>query len=296
MSDAAAAAAGSGTGAGRPGMHAAGGLAPASLVPESGWHVLHLFYRIDRVQLARFDENARVDGRNQLRAILEAARPGAIEQRQCFVVPGHKADFGLVLAGPDIEAIRGVQTAIAASALGPALEAVDSFYSITEVSEYVPDAEEYGRILRERERMDPQSAAYQARVTQYASRLEGMNRQRMYPEFPDWPCLCFYPMNKWRLPDANWYTLPFAERNELMAQHGKSGMQFAGRVTQVITASTGLDDWEWGVTLWARNPAYLKEIVYTMRFDEASARYAEFGKFYVGFIVPPARLVQDLRL
>src|SRR5918997_1888549 len=90
-----------------------------------------------------------------------------------------------------------------------------------------------------------------------------MNQQRLYPEFPDWPCLCFYPMSKTRQPDQNWYLLPFEERSELMSQHGRSGMKFAGRVTQLITASTGLDDWEWGVTLWARNPSYLKDIVYT---------------------------------
>ena len=129
-----------------------------------------------------------------------------------------------------------------------------SFYSITEVSEYVPDAEEYGRILREREGVDPESSIYKTKVAAYAERLGPMNRQRLYPDFPDWPCLCFYPMSKMRSGDQNWYLLPFEARSELMCQHGRSGMKFAGKVTQVITASTGLDDWEWGVTLWARNP------------------------------------------
>ena len=105
-----------------------------------------------------------------------------------------------------------------------------------------------------------------------------MNKQRLYPEFPDWPCLCFYPMSKMRTADQNWYLLPFETRSELMSQHGRSGMKFAGRVSQVITASTGLDDWEWGVTLWARNPSYLKDIVYTMRFDESSAQVRPFRR------------------
>ena len=182
------------------------------------------------------------------------------------------------------------------STLGPALLPVYSFYSITEVSEYVPDAEEYGRILRERESVDPESSLYKAKVAAYAERLVTMNRQRLQPDFPDWPCLCFYPMSKMRSGDQNWYLLPFEARSELMAQHGRSGMKFAGKVSQVITASTGLDNWEWGVTLWARNPLYLKDIVYTMRFDESSARYALFGDFYFGYILPPDELFEVVRL
>jgi chlorite dismutase len=265
-------------------------------VPESGWHALHLFYRIDRGVLASMPDELRAQGRRELAAALDRRAEGTIEQMQAFAVLGHKADFGVVLAGPDLRAVHAVQVEIEASALGPALVPAYSFCSLTEVSEYVPDAEEYARILRERERMDPESATYRARVAQYASRLGVMNRQRITPEFPDWPCLCFYPMSKSRRPGQNWYMLPFSARNELMAEHGKSGMRFAGRVSQVITASTGLDDWEWGVTLWARNPQYLKEIVYTMRFDEASARYALFGPFYFGYILPPDELVAALRI
>jgi peroxiredoxin len=200
------------------------------------------------------------------------------------------------MAGPDLKAIHKVEVAVQASALGPALVPSYSFYSITEVSEYVPDGEAYAKILREREGLDPDSDMFQAKVRSYAERLGPMNRQRLFPEFPDWPCLCFYPMSKMRTGDQNWYLLPFETRAELMSHHGRSGMKFAGRVSQVITASTGLDDWEWGVTLWARNPSYLKEIVYTMRFDESSAKYALFGDFYFGFILPPRELLETIRL
>jgi peroxiredoxin len=269
--------------------------APATLVPESGWHFLHVFYRVDRAVLARLSETERQLGRDEL--ILALTRPeGSVEQMQCFAVPGHKADFGLALAGPDLRALHGVQASIEASPLGPALVPTYSFYSITEISEYVPDVEQYGAILRHREAVDPESQVYKTKLAQYANRLGPMNRQRMYPEFPDWPCLCFYPMSKMRQAEQNWYLLPFDRRAELMAQHGKSGMKFAGRVSQVITASTGLDDWEWGVTLWARNPSYLKDIVYTMRFDESSARYALFGPFYFGFILPPSELLAAIRV
>ena len=275
---------------------AASAQVPATLVPEQGWHCLHLFYRINRAALGALSGQSRHEGRELLKRALDRSAPGAPEQLQCFAIPGHKADFGVMIAGTDLRAIHGVQTALQSSPLGSALTPSYSFYSITEVSEYVPDLEEYGRILREREGVDPESAAYKTKVAQYGQRLEPMNKQRLYPDFPDWPCLCFYPMSKMREGDQNWYMLPYEERAELMSQHGRSGMKFAGKVTQLITASTGLDNWEWGVTLWARNPAYLKDIVYSMRFDESSAKYALFGDFYFGYILSPSELLEAVRL
>jgi hydrogen peroxide-dependent heme synthase len=272
------------------------GQVPATLVPEQGWHFLHLFYRVDRACLASFSAEDRQRGRVEVSRILGRDAPGAPEQLQCFAVPGHKADFGVVGAGSDLRAVHGLQMALQSSTLGAALQPAYSFYSLTEVSEYVPSSDEYARILREREGLDPESNLFKARLASYTERLAPMNRQRLNPEFPDWPCLCFYPMSKMRIADQNWYLLPFEKRAELMAGHGRSGMKFAGRVSQVITAATGLDDWEWGVTLWARNPSYLKEIVYTMRFDESSARYALFGDFYFGYILPPDELLETIRL
>jgi hydrogen peroxide-dependent heme synthase len=270
---------------------------PATLVPEQGWHCLHLFYQVDRARLALIATEQRQQGRSDLRqAFLRANSPGAPSQLQCFAVPGHKADFGIVMAGPDLRALHDIQMAIQASTLGPALRPTYSFYSLSEVSEYVPDEEQYAKILSDREHLDPASAMFKAKVSAYSERLGPMNRQRLYPEFPSWPCLCFYPMSKMRTEGQNWYLLPFDDRADLMSQHGRSGMKFAGRVTQLITASTGLDNWEWGVTLWARNPSYLKEIVYTMRFDESSARYALFGDFYFGYILPPDDLFETIRL
>jgi hydrogen peroxide-dependent heme synthase len=268
---------------------------PATLVPESGWHFLHVFYRVDRAALRAMSETATLEGKEALVKALTLHEGSGVEQLQCFAVLGHKAEFGFLASGPDLKALHAIQTAIQASPLGPALVPTYSFYSITEVSEYVPDAERYGEILK-CEGVDPESATFKTKVAAYAQRLVPMNRQRLYPEFPDWPCLCFYPMSKMRQGDQNWYLLPFETRAELMSQHGKSGMKFAGKVTQVITASTGLDDWEWGVTLWSRNPAYLKDIVYTMRFDESSAKYALFGPFYFGYILPPAELLGTIRI
>ena len=120
---------------------------------------------------------------------------------------------------------------------------------------------------------------------------------RLYPQLPPagqagW---CFYPMSQAaRAPDANWFTLPYEERSELMHEHGTSGRKFAGRIMQLITGSAGLDDYEWGVTLFGVHPDDLKDVVYTMRFDEASAMYAEFGPFYVGFVMDVEELAASL--
>jgi chlorite dismutase len=123
-----------------------------------------------------------------------------------------------------------------------------------------------------------------------------MNRQRLTPEFPPYRATCFYPMNKKRKTGENWFTLPKEERNRLMSEHARSGMAFAGKVSQLITVGVGLDDWEWGVTLWGANPEYLKDIVYQMRFDEASARYAEFGPFLVGYVIDAFSLLKHCRV
>ncbi|HIQ22321.1 MAG TPA: heme-dependent peroxidase, partial [Planctomycetes bacterium] len=137
---------------------------------------------------------------------------------------------------------------------------------------------------------------HRKRLQRYRRRWEIMVRQRLHPDLPNWPAVCFYPMNRRRDDQANWFLLGLDQRQRLMDEHGQSGMEFAGRVTQLVTAGIGLDDWEWGVTLWARNPELLKQIVYRMRFDEASARYADFGPFYTGYLSPPDRILEHCRV
>ncbi|MBI3861358.1 MAG: heme-dependent peroxidase [Planctomycetia bacterium] len=262
---------------------------------KDGWHCLHLYYRVCPTALAQLDEKKRAAGREELLHLLDPARAGAPLRLQTSVVSGHKADLSLMILDPDPLVIDAVRQSIRNSALGAALVPTYSFVSITEVSEYVPTLEQYGERLK-LEGTDPASPAFAAKLKAYEEREVMMRKQRLFPDFPDWPVFCFYPMNKIRHPHANWYTQPFSRRMEMMTEHGKSGMKFGGRVSQLITASTGLDDWEWGVTLWAREPAFLKEIVYTMRFDEASANYAEFGPFYVSYILPPAEAVRHLKI
>ena len=205
---------------------------PATLVPEAGWHFLHLFYRVDRGGPGRaLAEAARREGREaDPRGPRPRPRRAPPSSSSASPSPATRPTSASMMAGPDLKAIHAVQIAVQASALGPALVPTYSFYSITEVSEYVPDVEEYGKILRDREGVDPESSVYKTKVAAYAERLGPMNQQRLYPEFPDWPCLCFYPMSKMRQGDQNWYLLPFEERSELMSQHGRSGMKFAGKV------------------------------------------------------------------
>ena len=165
---------------------------------------------------------------------------------------GHKADLGLMALGPDSWRLRRLQTEVAASGV----VVVESYVSLTEVSEY--------------------AAGVPAELRQ----------ARLFPQLPPEgkDAFCFYPMSKRRGEQDNWYALDFEARKELMMGHGKVGRTFHGRVTQVITGSTGLDDYEWGVTLFGVHPDDLKECVYEMRFDEASALYAEFGPFYTGMV------------
>jgi chlorite dismutase len=203
---------------------------------------------------------AEFDGQAVISAVKDAQGRGV--QVVSVSMLGHKADVAFMAVASDMRELRKFQTAIQTAGVF----ITDSYVSITELSEYA------------------------------ANVPEEMKTARLYPQLPPagknaW---CFYPMSKRRDPENNWFTLPFDKRSELMAEHGKSGRAFAGRVIQLVTASAGFDDFEWGVTLFAVNPDDLKDVVYTMRFDEASAVYAEFGAFYVGMVTPVEELVASL--
>lgn len=257
---------------------------PASLYPGEGWHCGHFFYQFNRDRLKQFSSTEKSEAFAEFIAVLNPDSHASPARLQTSAVVGHKADFSIMAMDADPFAVNGVHQRLLASRLGPALIPTYSFVSISEVSEYVPTLEQYGKRLVEEGETEG-SPAYLAKIRAYEGREAIMRKARLTPDFPQWPVTCFYPMNKKREVGENWFALPFDERNRMMAEHGRSGMAFAGRVTQLITVSVGLDDWEWGVTLWAKTPLYLKEIVYKMRFDEASARYAEFGPFYTSYIM-----------
>jgi chlorite dismutase len=275
--------------------HANRGESEVALKPADGWHCSHLFYRFDRGRLAAMSAAEIQAGREQFAATLDPESADAPARLQTSVVAGHKADFGLMLLDADPLKVDAVHQRLMAGPLGSALEPTYSFVSMTEVSEYVPTVEQYGRRLVE-DGTPADSPAFAAKVKAYESREAMMRVQRLTPDLPPWPNTCFYPMNKKRKVGENWFLLPIEDRQKLMAEHGRTGMTFGGRVTQLITVGLGYDDWEWGVTLWARRPEFLKDIVYRMRFDEASARYAEFGPFYVSYIMPPKAMLDHCRV
>ena len=276
---------------GRPGAEPA----EVSLTPQEGWHCLHAYYSFNRAMLATMPAAHRAEGAEAFVAALDGEAGPAPQRLQTSIVSGHKADFGLMIMDPDPLVIDSVHQRLLSSPLGAALVPTYSFVSVTEVSEYVPTLEQYAeRLVREGEQ--PGSDSYEAKVRAYQGREPMMRKQRLTPDLPPWPATCFYPMNKKRKVGENWFSLPFSERNRMMAEHARSGMEFAGKVTQLITVGVGYEDWEWGVTLWARNPEFLKDIVYRMRFDEASARYAEFGPFYTSYVCEPLEMLTHCRV
>ena len=199
-------------------------------------------------------------------AVTTAVKRARSEDHQvvAFSVLGHKADLGFLAVGPDLWRLRAFQTGIQAAGL----EVAGSYVSLTEVSEYAKGMP--------------------------AEMLEPRLHPRLPPE--GMRAVCFYPMSKRRAPEQNWYELPYEERERLMLGHGRTGRSFKGRVLQLVTGSTGVDDYEWGVTLFAVRPDDLKEVVYTMRFDEASARYAEFGPFFAGMVADVEDVLRSVGL
>jgi hydrogen peroxide-dependent heme synthase len=179
-----------------------------------------------------------------------------------MAVLGHKADLGFMVLGPDMWSLRRLQSHVEAAGA----HVVASYISLTEISEYAAGAP------------------------------EAMRTARLFPQLPPEGkrAFCFYPMSKRRDATHNWYALDFEARKALMMGHGAVGRTFHGRIVQVITGSTGLDDWEWGVTLFGVHPDDLKDCVYEMRFDEASSRFADFGPFYTGMVAPLDALLDML--
>lgn len=246
-----------------------------SVEPSIGWGVLHLFFAVDRAGAAEPGAGKR---------IVDAVRSLEADGHQAltFAVLGHKADVGIMALGPDLARLQAFQAELA----GGPLILVDSYVSLTELSEYTAtESQERARLADEEGLSGPE---LDAQLAVWSERMEHYQEHRIHPQLPHKKVISFYPMSKRRNPDANWYTQPFEERRRIMAGHARIGRTYAGRITQLITGSLGLDDWEWGVTLLADDPVTIKEIVYEMRFDEATARYADFGPFIIGLVGDPS--------
>jgi peroxiredoxin len=260
---------------------------PEPVIPSQGWPVLHLFFTVDHAAVTSLPAGAA----KQLVGILDELSDEL--QVHLFTGLGHKADLMVMALDEDLTKVRRVQTAIQGSDAAAALTLDWSYLSLTETSEYTTSPEQY------REEMvakGVEGADLDRRVEEFADRMAGYNDHKLHPQMPAWELGCFYPMSHRREGADNWYSLDFEERKRLMHEHGRSGRAYTGRVLQLVSGSTGLDDWEWGVTLFAHDLADIKDIVYTMRYDEASARYAEFGPFIVGVRRSAGDLVAEIGL
>jgi Uncharacterized conserved protein len=256
---------------------------PPAYPPETieGWYCLHQIFRND----ARVAKDS-FRGASKLEAALACDRKDGWSA--CVRLIGSSSNWMLLHFRPTLEAIAAVQARVALLPVSALLKLDYSFLSVTEAGLYHTTAqlareaaerggklgdEEYRRALQEKVKAELASAHVQ---------------KRLYPELPkSMPYVCFYPMNKKREAGQNWYILPLDERSRLMHAHGLTGRKYAGKIFQVITGAIGFDAWEWGVTLFASDPLEFKKLVTEMRFDEVSAKYAEFGDFYVGKVVTP---------
>jgi peroxiredoxin len=268
----------------------------APVVPAEGWHVLHLFYKVEHGQWAMFGPDERITAKTNLTELIQEIRATPDTQLLIFSMVSPKADLGFMLLTPDLHTANTFEKRLTLS-LGPdVLTAVYSYLSLTEESEYMSTDEEWAKTLETEENIAPGTPEFDTRMAEIKTRMAKYRKDKLYPLLPVWEVFCFYPMTKRRAPEQNWFALPFADRKRLMGGHARVGRQYHGKILQLITGSTGLDDAEWGVTLFAHDTYYIKEIVYKMRFDIVSTTYSDFGEFYIGLTVPLDELFRRLQL
>ncbi|HUE89947.1 MAG TPA: hydrogen peroxide-dependent heme synthase [Vicinamibacterales bacterium] len=263
-------------------------------VPETleGWSVLHLMYRIDWARLGQASPGDRRQMAGEFATALASASARAdspaspaetspAEGATALVqLLGHKGDLMVIVFRHSFDGLGRTQLAISRTNLHAYLTATSSYVSIVELGMYDMTAKIH-RQLTDRG-LVPGSADYEAAFDEAMERQRERVAGRLFTPIPPSRFVCFYPMDKRRGELHNWYTIEFGKRAEMMLEHGKVGREYAGKVTQIISGSIGFDDWEWGVDLFADDPLIFKKLIYEMRFDEASAKYAEFGPFYTG--------------
>ncbi|WLR41754.1 heme-dependent peroxidase [Bacillus carboniphilus] len=238
-----------------------------------GWYSFHDFRAINWTAWKSLTSDEREAAINEFLGLLEKWNIAEQEERgsqALYSIVGQKADFMLMILRPTLEEINEIEMAFNKSKLAEYTIPTYSYVSVVELSNYLPGDE------------NPYENPHV--------------RARLYPSLPKANHVCFYPMDKRRQGNDNWYMLPMEERKSLMRSHGMIGRQYAGKVKQVITGSVGFDDYEWGVTLFADDVLQFKKLVYEMRFDEVSARYGEFGSFFVGNILSEEKVHQFLHV
>lgn len=239
-----------------------------------GWYCLHDFRTVDWTTWKMAPEEERQAAINEFLGLAEKWNKTQNEENgshALYTIVGQKADFVMMLLRPTMEELNELETEFNKTKLAEYTIPAHSYVSVVELSNYLAEGDG-----------DPYQNPHV--------------RSRLYPILPKAKHICFYPMDKRRQGNDNWYMLPMEERRKLMYSHGMIGRQYAGKIKQIITGSVGFDDWEWGVTLFSDDVIQFKKIVYEMRFDEASARYGEFGEFFVGNILEEGRVADFLKV
>jgi hydrogen peroxide-dependent heme synthase len=265
---------------------------PAMPLTLEGSSVLHRMFRFRWPAWRALAVERRAAIGAEATAVLEAMERDEGQPSAFYSLIGHKGDLLFLHFRNSMEDLNRAELAIARLELAEFLEPSSSYLSVVELGLYDASVRLY-RSLAERG-IEPHGAEWNREVeAQVATQSKAM-APRLYPQIPPCRYLCFYPMDRKRGEQRNFYTVPIAERGRMMREHGLVGRRYADRVQQIITGSMGFDDWEWGVDLFANDPLAFKKLIYEMRFDEVSAVYALFGTFYVGVRVPAERLPEWL--
>jgi chlorite dismutase len=249
-----------------------------------GSAVLHQMMRV------RWPEWRKVDAATQKRMIAETAGllAEAGEQSGVYSLIGHKGDLMFLHFRKTMEELNEAEWRLARTGLWEFLEPTTSYVSVVELGLYESTQRIY-RVFSERG-LEPETEAWRAALEEEMARQRTAMAPRLYPAIPRQKYICFYPMDRKRGEEKNWYTVPFGERARMMHEHGMVGRKYADVVKQIISGSIGFDDWEWGVDLFADDAVWFKKLIYEMRFDEVSAVYALFGAFYLGVRTSAAEL------
>ena len=263
---------------------------PVPLTLE-GSYVLHQFFHFDwKAWRSCADGEREAIIAEAVAALqrLERAGPDAPVRTALFSQLGHKSDLVLIHFRESLEALNQVELDMAQTRLYDFLDLRHSYVSVVELGLYESSRKTWESAASKG--LEPNSPEFQAEVSASLERASAAMTPRLFPTVPEAKYLCFYPMDRKRGESINWYTVPFAERQRMMHEHGLIGRRYGDVVKQIISGSIGLDDWEWGVDLFADDPVVFKKLIYEMRFDEVSAVYAKFGQFFISVRLPVEKL------
>ena len=253
---------------------------PAVPLTLDGYSVLHQMMRFRWAAWRPLRPAQKTEIVHEASGLLAKMEQNPTGQSALFSLLGHKGDLMFVHFRPSFEELNQVQLQLSRIRLGDYLEPATSYLSVIELGLYESSVKTYKSLVERG--VEPHSAEWKQAIQEAIARQKEAMQPRLFPEIPQSRYVCFYPMDRRRGEDKNWYTLPIEERARQMNEHGLVGRRYAGDVKQIITGSIGFDDWEWGVDLFADDPLVFKKLIYEMRFDEVSAVYAQFGTFYVG--------------